>query len=192
MEMARRLCLLAKISISVSIYVCVWEKNIRIIFRIFFLLYIIFTYLSCRPPLTSPSLQMFIHESCCVLAHWKCLGRIERGQWSDGKVLADEVGVSPSVSPKFPVISVPYGALVPARLNGLLAAGRHISCDANSHGFMREIPQCWLTGQAAGAAAGVAANHGVEPRAVDIAELQDTLRSQGAHVRTEAMAEAAG
>jgi len=120
------------------------------------------------------------------------VGRIERGQWSDGKVLADEVGVSPSVSPKFPVISVPYGALVPARLNGLLAAGRHISCDANSHGFMREIPQCWLTGQAAGAAAGVAANRGVEPRAVDIAELQDTLRSQGAHVRTEAMAEAAG
>jgi len=120
------------------------------------------------------------------------VGRIERSQWPDGKVLADEVGVSPSVSPKFPVISVPYGALVPTRLNGLLAAGRHISCDANSHGFMREIPQCWLTGQAAGAAAGIAANRGVEPRGVDVAELQETLRSQGAHVRSEAMVEAAG
>jgi len=106
-------------------------------------------------------------------------GRIERSQWSEGVPFADEVGVSPSISPKFPVISVPYGCLVPVRLDGLLAAGRHISCDANSHGFMREIPQCWLTGQAAGAAAGVAANRGVQPRNVDIAELQATLRSQG-------------
>ena len=107
------------------------------------------------------------------------VGRIERGQWSEGKPFADEVGVSPSISPKFPVVSVPYGCLVPARLDGLLAAGRHISCDANSHGFMREIPQCWLTGQAAGAAAGVAANRGVQPRNVDYAELRATLKSQG-------------
>ena len=110
-------------------------------------------------------------------------GRIERSQWAGGTIQPDEIGVSPSVSPKFPVLSVPYGALVPARLNGLLAAGRHISCDANSHGFMREIPQCWLTGQAAGAAAGIAANRGVTPRDVDIAELQSTLRAQGAFVR---------
>ncbi|TWG67423.1 FAD-dependent oxidoreductase [Aminobacter sp. J44] len=110
-------------------------------------------------------------------------GRIERGQWSSGVALPDEVGVSPSVSPKFPVISVPYGALVPARLDGLLAAGRHVSCDANSHGFMREIPQCWLTGHAAGVAAGIAANRGVQPRNVDITELQATLRKQGAFVR---------
>ncbi len=116
------------------------------------------------------------------------MGRIERGQWSSGRPFADEVGVSPSVSPKFPVISVPYGALVPSRLDGLLAAGRHVSCDANSHGFMREIPQCWLTGQAAGAAAALAANGGVEPRAVDIAELQASLRKQGVFIRDAAPA----
>lgn len=111
------------------------------------------------------------------------MARIEREQWSQGVARPDEVGVSPSVSPKFPVISVPYGALVPKRLDGLLAAGRHISCDANSHGFMREIPQCWLTGQAAGAAAGIAANRGLQPRDVDIAELQATLRKQGVFIR---------
>jgi hypothetical protein len=44
---------------------------------------------------------------------------------------------------------------------------------------MREIPQCWLTGQAAGAAAALAANAGVEPRKVDIGELQKALRAQG-------------
>jgi hypothetical protein len=67
------------------------------------------------------------------------LARIERKDWGDGTPAADEVGISPSISPKFPVVSVPYGCLVPRALDGLLAAGRHISCDANSHGFMREI-----------------------------------------------------
>ncbi|WP_201285379.1 FAD-dependent oxidoreductase [Chelativorans xinjiangense] len=111
------------------------------------------------------------------------VGRIERQQWSSGEILPDEIGVSPSVSPKFPVISVPYSALVPTRLDGLVAAGRHISCDANSHGFMREIPQCWLTGQAAGVAAGVAANRGLQPRQVDVTEVQAILRTQGSFVR---------
>ncbi len=62
----------------------------------------------------------------------------------------------------------PTAALVPRALDGMLAAGRHVSCDANSHGFMREIPQCWLTGHAAGVGAAVAANRGVQPRAVDV------------------------
>jgi FAD dependent oxidoreductase len=88
-----------------------------------------------------------------------------------------------ALSPQFPVISVPYGALVPERLNGLLASGRHVACDASSHSFMREIPQCWQTGQAAGVAAALAVARGVEPRAVNIAELQAALRKQGVYLR---------
>ena len=117
------------------------------------------------------------------------VGRIERSQWDKGVPFPDEIGVSPSVSPKFPVISVPYGALVPRSLDGLLACGRHVSCDANSHGFMREIPQCWLTGQAAGVAAALAAKAGVQPRKVDVAELQKTLRAQGVYLQDQAAAE---
>ena len=101
---------------------------------------------------------------------------------STGGARPDEVGISPSISPKFPVVSVPYGSLVPRALDGLLAAGRHVSCDANSHGFMREIPQCWLTGHAAGVGAAVAANRGVQPRAVDVDEVRAILRQQGAHL----------
>jgi len=112
--------------------------------------------------------------------------RIERSQWAGGMVEPDEVGVSLSVSPKFPVISVPLGALVPRRLDGLLACGRHVSCDANSHGFMREIPQCWLTGQAAGAAAAEAVKAGVQPRSVDVAKVQATLRDQGVFLQEAA------
>ena len=113
----------------------------------------------------------------------KGVGKLTRAQWPEGIVLPGEIGVSPSPSPKFPVISVPYDALVPARLDGLLACGRHVSSDASSHGFMREIPQCWLTGQAAGAAAAVAANAGVQPRAVDVRQVQAALRKQGVFIR---------
>jgi hypothetical protein len=114
---------------------------------------------------------------------------VTREDW-DGRVTADEIGVSPSLSPKFPNVSVPYGALVPERLDGLLAPGRHLSCDATSHSFMREIPQCWLTGQAAGVAAALAADAGVPPRAVPVAEIQAALRRQGAHLSTPMAPEA--
>jgi len=113
----------------------------------------------------------------------KGVGKLLRSQWGDGVVLPTEIGVSPSVSPKFPAISVPYETLVPLRLDGLLACGRHISSDASSHGFMREIPQCWLTGQAAGVAAAVAVNAGVQPRAVDVRAVQAELRKQGVYIR---------
>ena len=114
------------------------------------------------------------------------VSKMTRGQWPTGQVLDDEIGVTPSVSPKFPNISIPYGSLVPAELDGLLACGRHIACDPNSHGFMREIPQCWITGQAAGVGAALAANHGIEPRAVNLDEMQSALLGQGVVLRPRA------
>lgn len=44
---------------------------------------------------------------------------------------------------------------------------------------MREVPQSWLLGQGAGAAAAQAANKGIEVRDVNIQELQAELRRQG-------------
>ena len=111
------------------------------------------------------------------------VGSVTRAQWPGGAVFADEIGVSPSLSPVFPSISIPYGALVPRMLDGLLACGRHISCDTNSHGFLREIPQCWVTGQAAGASAALAVQAGVEPRAVPIGPLQVELLRQGVYLQ---------
>ena len=108
---------------------------------------------------------------------------VRRSRWPEGRPLPDEVGVTPAVSPAFPNISIPYGALVPVQLDGLLACGRHVSCDAASHGFMREIPQCWITGQAAGAAAALAVRAAVAPRAVDVPALQAALRAQGVYLQ---------
>jgi hypothetical protein len=116
------------------------------------------------------------------------VAKMLRAHWPTAQVFDDEIGVTPSVSPKFPNISIPYGSLVPVQLDGLLACGRHIACDPNSHGFMREIPQCWITGQAAGIGAALAAARGLAPRAVSIDELQAALAAQGVYLRPRAAA----
>ena len=94
----------------------------------------------------------------------------------------DEIGVSTSLSPRFPNVSVPYGALLPVSLDGVLGAGRHVACDPNSHSFLREIPQCWMTGQAAGVAAALAADAGVTPREVAVQRIQRELLRQRAYL----------
>jgi hypothetical protein len=58
-----------------------------------------------------------------------------------------------------------------------------MSCDTNSHGFLREIPQCWVTGQAAGVAAAQSVRNGVEPRHVPIGPLQAELVRQGVYLQ---------
>jgi hypothetical protein len=114
------------------------------------------------------------------------IARVTRERWSDATPHDDEIGVSPSLSPKLPPVSVPYGCLLPRTLDGLLVAGRHVSSDAASHSFLREIPQCWLTGQAAGAAAGVAVRRHAAPRAAPIVEVQAELLRQGVFLRMTA------
>jgi hypothetical protein len=110
------------------------------------------------------------------------LRKVTRQQWDSGYVWDDEIGVSTSLSPKTPNISVPYGALLPETLDNILGAGRHVSCDPNSHTFLREIPQCWLTGHAAGVAAALAVNSGTRPRDVDVRAIQRELLHQGAYL----------
>jgi hypothetical protein len=77
---------------------------------------------------------------------------------------------------------VPYGSLLPESLDNILGAGRHVACDASSHTFLREIPQCWLTGQAAGVAATLAASAGKRPRDIAVSAIQRELLRQGAYL----------
>ena len=105
-------------------------------------------------------------------------------EWKRGVRHSDEIGVSPSPSQKFANVSVPYGALVPVGLDNVLVAGRHIASDPLTQSFMREIPQCWLTGQAAGAAAALCAADGTEPIALDVCRLQRELRRQGVYLQS--------
>jgi len=110
--------------------------------------------------------------------------------WKAGVRHADEIGVSPSPGTKFAPVSVPYGAIVSADLENVLAGGRHVACDPSTQSFMREIPQCWLTGQAAGVAAALAVSDGVRARDVDVTRVQAELRRQNVflHGTTEPVA----
>lgn len=73
----------------------------------------------------------------------------------------------------------PYRALIPRRLEGLLVAGRHYSASPDAQRSSREIPPCMAMGEAAGAAAALAAAGGVGVRDVNVPALQARLRSQG-------------
>ena len=118
--------------------------------------------------------------------------KVIRAQWAEGKVWDDEIGVSTSLSPAIPNISVPYGSLVPVGLDGVLGAGRHVACDASSHSFLREVPQCWLTGQAAGVAAALAAASGTQPAALSARLIQRELLRQGVYLSPSIEAGAKG
>jgi hypothetical protein len=112
--------------------------------------------------------------------------------WRARTVFADEVGVSPSPSQKFANVSVPYRSLVARDLDNLLAPGRHMSCDPQTQAFMREIPQCWLTGQAAGVAAALAVSEGIPVPDVEAEALQGELRRQGVYLQDSTSAMAGG
>ncbi|MBI3043388.1 MAG: FAD-dependent oxidoreductase [Betaproteobacteria bacterium] len=73
---------------------------------------------------------------------------------------------------------VPYRVLLPAGIKNLLVAGRCLSADYVAQGCTRSQAACMMTGQATGTAAALAIRAGVEPRAVNIEELQKTLIAQ--------------
>jgi hypothetical protein len=111
------------------------------------------------------------------------LHKLTINDWRAGIRHSDEIGVSPSPSQKFDSVSVPYRSLVPSDLDNVLVGGRHIACDAQSQAFMREIPQCWMTGQAAGIGAALIAREDVAAAQVDVDALRAELRVQGAYLQ---------
>ena len=72
---------------------------------------------------------------------------------------------------------VPYRALVPKKVDNLLCAGRCIGTGDSIDTF-RLIGPCFVTGQAAGVAASLAAKKGVAPRALPYADLREELLRQ--------------
>lgn len=75
---------------------------------------------------------------------------------------------------------VPYRALLPQEVDGLLVAGRCFSATHDAHASCRSMAQTMAMGQAAGAAAALAVAGDVLPHEVHVPTLQDTLRNMGA------------
>jgi hypothetical protein len=79
---------------------------------------------------------------------------------------------------KFSELRLPYGSILPQKVENLLVAGRCISAEEQAMGLMRLIPICSVTGQAAGTAAALALRYETSPRHLDVSILQKTLIQQ--------------
>ena len=80
---------------------------------------------------------------------------------------------------KMKVHDVPYRSLLPEKLEGLLVAGRCISASHTAAAAGKSMGNCMALGHAAGIAAAMAAQAGIQPRGVKVRELQDRLRADG-------------
>lgn len=94
----------------------------------------------------------------------------------------DEHGVRPEPLPQGAVPTIPLRALVPKGSRNLLVAGRSISSDRGANSALRVQASCMAMGQAAGAAAAMAARLACSPTGVPLGELKALLREHGAIV----------
>ena len=74
---------------------------------------------------------------------------------------------------------VPYRALLPVSVDGLLVAGRCISTSHVAASAGKSMGNCFATGHAAGIAGAMAAKQGVQPRELSVSKIQDALRKDG-------------
>lgn len=77
------------------------------------------------------------------------------------------------------VHQVPYRALVPSQVNGLLAAGRCISTTHAGMSAGKSMGNCFATGHACGIAGALACEQGKNPRDLDVKEIQRRLTQDG-------------
>jgi ribulose 1,5-bisphosphate synthetase/thiazole synthase len=88
----------------------------------------------------------------------------------------------PDWGPNYAIIGldydVPYRTLVPRDVDGVLVAGRCISCDEVTGNTMRLLVPCLVTGQAAGTAATIAVQRDCTPRDVPVDALRAALLDQ--------------
>ena len=74
---------------------------------------------------------------------------------------------------------VPFGIIVPQKVENLLVAGRCVAGDKISHAATRSMVCCAVTGQGAGVAAAVSVKDDVRCSAVDVNKVQKALEKQG-------------
>ena len=77
-------------------------------------------------------------------------------------------------------IYVPYRSLIPAEVKGLMVACRAFSSDDRANNHFNLVPHCMCFGQAAGNAAAMAVEKGIDVSEVSYAELKEKLLAQNA------------
>ena len=77
---------------------------------------------------------------------------------------------------------VPYGIILPQKVENLLVAGRCVAGDKISHAATRQMMCCTVTGQGAGIAAAVSLKDKVTCREVNITTVQKILKKQDVRI----------
>jgi len=97
--------------------------------------------------------------------------------WRSG--FLDTGGQRGGVYTKMKVHDVPYRAILPAKMDGLLIAGRCISATHMGAAAGKSMGNCMATGHAAGVAAAMSAKAGKMPRELGVKAIQEKLRGDG-------------
>ncbi len=105
---------------------------------------------------------------------------VDRAVYREGKRPADTIGVFGQDGPVHVApLYVPYRQLLPKGVDNVLCAGRMLGAPDTIDTF-RLICPCFVTGEAAGTAAALAALKGCTPRELDVAVLQNRLERANA------------
>lgn len=77
---------------------------------------------------------------------------------------------------------IPYGCILPKKIDNLLVAGRSISGDKVAHVSYRNMSCCVTTGQAAGVAAAISIKEGTTTSKVNVNKVQEALKKQNVRI----------
>ena len=128
-----------------------------------------------------------IRDSRKIDAHYNMTEADVRGQAR----FQDSVGIYPEFIDGYGILilpttgrymHIPYRAMVPKEIDGLLVAGRAIGGDRVAHAATRNMACCAVTGQAAGVAAALSLRSNVSLQSLDITPVRQTLMEQGVRV----------
>ncbi len=75
---------------------------------------------------------------------------------------------------------IPYGCIVPQRVDNLYIAGRHLSATRGAHSTARVMGTCMALGEAAGTAAALCVLEHIQPRQMNVDRLRALLKANGA------------
>ena len=78
--------------------------------------------------------------------------------------------------------TIPYRSLIPKGAENMLVAGRCISSDHGAQSSYRIMPVVCCIGEAAGSAVGLAVKQNCTVREIDVRELQNELKRNGAYI----------
>ena len=108
---------------------------------------------------------------------------LTKDDFQNCKKFGDTIAVFPRLGPPNTTdvkrVYIPYRALVPEKIEGLLVAGRSFSSDFAANNMANLIPHCIAMGQAAGTAAAIAVQQNVLPHKINYVTLQRSLVKHG-------------